>query len=396
MFNPMYIVNLFPYFARNNPVSYSWLGSVASCKLGFNKIILIGSKLQLQLPSTQMHQSWISSYVSEMSDDVWNEIIKIEVPESILNRLYDESGDGLNFMNLIADFKFADYADFLLSRLFQISNSFNFIAGISLANDKSFHSVCEILNIPVIYSEGGPIRTPYFNFGTYFFDFDGVNGNHGFDKIYENSKFCLDKNKFLPTMKIIESLYEQNDFIYNSSFSHQYEIGIALQVEDDSNLISYSNGYSSLQLLYKALWVFPRNLICIRLHPLSKFNISSNEFGDIDHSPSVFEFISKCKRLITINSSVAFESLLLGKETYILGGSPLKVFANQNLDRNLFYKHPSFDEFNFFINVYLFLYLIPDWYWLSDEYYRFRLSKPSSQDVFDKNLSSFIDRGYFL
>jgi hypothetical protein len=180
-----------------------------------------------------------------------------------------------------------------------------------------------------------------------------------------------------------------------NSEAHDYEIGVALQVEDDSNLISFSNGFDSLRLLFKALWVFPKNLICIREHPLSKFMIKSDEFGCLDSSESAFIFISKCKRLITINSSLAFESLIIGKETYLLGKSPLTVFANQNLDRNLIYNFPAEDELNEFINIFLFVYLIPNWLWLNDEYYKFRLSSPSIQEIFDFNLTSYVGKGYF-
>ncbi len=64
----MYIINLFPYFAKNNPVSYSWIGALAASRLGADNVILIGSKLQLLPPSLQKHDTWILDEVKGVSD----------------------------------------------------------------------------------------------------------------------------------------------------------------------------------------------------------------------------------------------------------------------------------------------------------------------------------------
>lgn len=252
----MYLINLFPYFARNNPVSYSWIGPICSSKLGSDNIILVGSKLQLLPPSKQSHNAWIADSVKEISDEVWENILKIEVPDSLLDELYDQSGDGLSFLNQISTVNYSNYVNFLLEQLVLLRISKRIFAGISLVNDKSFHTVCQIIGIPIIYSEAGPIRTPGFSFGTYFFDFSGVNGNHSFEITFPQSKIELDKDKFLPTSKILDNLYGVNYGKHLNSEAHDYEIGVALQVEDDSNLISFSNGFDSLRLLFKALWVF--------------------------------------------------------------------------------------------------------------------------------------------
>jgi|GEM_PF-1836647 len=389
----MFLINLFPYFARNNPVSYSWIGALAAKKLGLANIVLIGSKTQLAPPSLQRHNAWISDEVHLITDQEWSLIHKIEVPAEILEELYDEAQDGLNFLREISTSLFSNYIYFLSKAIKSIQEDNHLSAGFSLANDKSFEASCSSLGIPVIFSEGGPIRRPDFPFGTYFFDFKGINGAHSFDPIYTKAIKELDKSNFLEPELIKTVLYSNRRSFENEQ--ENYELGVALQVEDDTNLISYSEGFSSLQALFKALWVFPRELILIRQHPLSKFQLRNDEFGVIDNSSSAYSFLIKCKRLLTINSSVAFESILLGKETYVLGLSPLNMYAESNVNRRLVFNHKSQEERRNFINIFFFVYLTPEWFWLDKHYYDFRLSNPSTQDIFDCHMSSYLSKGFF-
>lgn len=390
----MFLINLFPYFARNNPVSYSWIGALAAKKLGLENVILVGSKVQLAPPSAQRHHSWISDQVQEITDHDWESVEKVEVPDEILTKLYDQSEDGLNFLYEISTLQFAQYIDYLTSAISCLRKDKPLSAGFSLANDKSFEAACKLLEIPVIFSEGGPIRRPDFPFGTYFFDYQGINGAHSFDLIYSSAKDQLNYSKFLDSDLIINHLYRGRN-LENSNKPEKYELGVALQVEDDSNLITYSRGINSLKILFKALWVFPRELILVRQHPLSKFRLRGDEFGMIDNSDSSLSFLQQCKRLLTINSSVAFEAILLGKETYVLGSSPLNLYAESRVDRRLLCNPKTQEEKKIFLNIFFFVYLIPEWYWLNKSYFDFRLHRPSIQEIFDLHMTSYAERGYF-
>jgi hypothetical protein len=389
----MFLINLFPYFARNNPVSYSWIGALAAKKLGLENVILVGSSIQLAPPSSQRHHSWIADQVQEITDHEWASVAKIEIPEDILFDLYDKSQDGLNFLFEVSTSQFSQYVEYLANAVSCLTQGKNLSAGFSLANDKSFEAVCNLLNIPIIFSEGGPVRRPDFPFGTYFFDHKGINGAHSFESVYSSAKQNLNTSKFLEPHIIRNDLYKGRDL--TSDQPETFELGVALQVEDDSNLITYSRGVNSLQILFKALWVFPRDLILVRQHPLSKFLLRDNEFGVIDNSDSSLSFLQQCKRLLTINSSVAFEAILLGKETYVLGSSPLNLYAESHVDRRLIYSPKTHDETRYFLNVFFFVYLIPEWYWLNKRYFDFRLSNPSMQAIFDLHMASYVSRGFF-
>ncbi len=389
----MYLINLYPHFAKNNPVLYSWIGPIAVKLLGSENVILIGNSLTLLPPSKQHHGPWISDQVKECSDEEWNKAKKICIPECYLTNWYDESLDGLNyFSNTISKVNSEIYS-YLINEIKNLK--FNIKASISLVNDKTFDACCKDSGIKTIYIEGGPIRLPDFPFGTYYFDQNGVNGANGFNSIFESSRNIFNDHDLIGIDEIKKNLFKEKTVENNLPVLKNYEIGVALQVEDDSNLICYSNGYDNLKILFKALWVFPKEDILIREHPKSHFALKSEVFGKIDKSKNASEFIIKCKRILTINSSIAFEALVLGKEVYVFGDSPLNIATNNKIDRHFAHVESEIN-LKLFLNVFLFCYLIPDWFFLNKDYFDWRLSNPSLKDIFYKNLQSMRDRGFFL
>jgi len=390
----MYLINLYPHFAKNNPVLYSWLGPVAVKLLGFQNVVLVGNSLTLLPPSKQNHDSWIADQVKECSDEEWDKTQKICIPDFYLSDWYDDSLDGLNYFKNTTSKVNGELCKYLVNEI-KTLEKFKPHAAISLVNDQTFDAACKDLGIKTIYMEGGPIRYPDFPFGTYYFDNNGVNGANSFDSIFNSSQDTLNDADLISIDSIIKNLYKNQTIECDFSTDTEYEIGVALQVEDDSNIVCYSNGYDNLKILYKALWTFPREKILIREHPKSWFSLKSNSFGEIDKSKSASEFILKCKRLLTINSSLAFEALILGKEVYVLGNSPLNIATNNTLDRNLIYIEPKLN-LTLFFNVFIFCYLIPEWFFLNKDYFDWRLSNPSLKDIFNKNIQSMKDRGYFL
>lgn len=114
----------------------------------------------------------------------------------------------------------------------------------------------------------------------------------------------------------IYSLEEIKDIIFNVDFIidksiESFEVGIALQVEDDSNILAYSKGFDSISLIRWVKDKYKTSNILIREHPSF---LSYKKFGKIDSSLNSFSFISKCNSIATINSSVALKRLLLDKK----------------------------------------------------------------------------------
>ena len=123
--------------------------------------------------------------------------------------------------------------------------------------------------------------------------------------------------------------------------------------------------------------------ILVRNHPGNPPE-KAFHFEHIDHSPSAYDFIAKCKNIVTINSSVGGEAVLLGKNAYVLGDSPFKFLSKelQSPDK------PVIDEL-LKLNFFVFGYLIPFEFLNNPIYVRYRLANPTEMDIYTKNFQYY-------
>ena len=249
-------------------------------------------------------------------------------------------------------------------------------AALTCVNNKTLENVCFRHNIPVIHNEQGPLRPPFFH-GTVYLDFSGVNGRTEFYSRFLN--FQEMEVELYSKDELLRIVTKPEQYSYVSKLVKAkpiYDCGVALQVDVDTNMIAYNNGWTSADLINKAMKEHGR--VLIRNHPLASMQYASNTSlgnGVIDKSANSLEFISKCKKIVTINSSVAFEAMLLGREVEILGDSP-------------FAEIPKMDEKTKLaaLNFAIFGYLIPDYLWGDEEYFKFRIFAKNEEIVYNKNM----------
>ncbi|MFX9097312.1 hypothetical protein ABTN72_20125, partial [Acinetobacter baumannii] len=81
-----------------------------------------------------------------------------------------------------------------------------------------------------------------------------------------------------------------------------YDVGIVLQVENDSNILAFSNSFDNQALLDYAEGSFIGKKI-VRPHPGSHFRLIENPGYEIDNNNlSIIDFLKKCRKILTINS----------------------------------------------------------------------------------------------
>ena len=133
--------------------------------------------------------------------------------------------------------------------------------------------------------------------------------------------------------------------------------------------------------------------IIIRNHP-STVESKLLSFKNIDHSKKAVEFINKCEKIITINSSVAFEAALYGKPVFILGQSPYEILSEDlnDLNKKFNYKDINTLERKKKINYLTFVYMIPYELLFDLEYIRYRLSNPKLTDLYKYHLSYYKEK----
>lgn len=243
---------------------------------------------------------------------------------------------------------------------------------ITCVNCATLAALCRIRGIPLVHFELGPLRGPSF-FPTAYFDFSGVNGSTEARARFEAVKDSIGVDEWCDA-EALKSLFVTRRL--PDAGCPDIDLGIALQVEDDSNIICYSNGFSSLSLLNDAKIKLAekriRSPVLIRPHPGSIF-LARNLLPELvaDQSETSVEFILKCKRVHTINSSVAVESLLLGREVVVFGESSFVFCIDTNTHR--------FNESAW--SFFLLNYLVPWDIAFSMEYIRWRLKMPSEDSI---------------
>lgn len=252
-------------------------------------------------------------------------------------------------------------------------------AVITFLNVPSLSAVCQRLGIPVIHQELGPLRGHIYR-DTAYVDFQGVNGNSEAENRECGFRgWSLDSLNGLKLNDLLLFFLKDPSFIKNLP-EKTSEIGIALQVEDDSNLVAFGNGMDNQSIILAARNQTATSSLLIRPHPGSLFTLREG-IMPIDESPTSLEFVARCNKIMTINSSVALEALLLGVPVTIFGDSSLCHLAKEIPHSLSLVRRLTF---------YLFAYLVPRSCQLSPRYLRFRLSEPGEKAIIEYHLGCYM------
>lgn len=244
--------------------------------------------------------------------------------------------------------------------------------------------------VPVIHYEIATFRHPMYA-QTAYLDFTGVNGKTECAARFELFRKELAQGARVPVLtkqQICDLIMlEKRPFSLKKWLkkltAKKYRFGLAGQVYNDSNLIAFSNGFDGQKSLEHLLKYAAKDDILARNHPGNPPE-KAFHFEHTDHSPSAYDFIALCQNIVTINSSVGVEAVLLGKNAYVLGDSPFK-FLSQTLGTP---SAPVQDEL-LKLNFFVFGYLIPFAFLNDATYVRWRLSNPAQAEIYTKNLQFY-------
>jgi hypothetical protein len=375
----MFLSFLEPYPIRNKKAPFLWVFYKQLMHFDINDIVYIGSGDYFLDPVLLSHRDEFIEYAKFKNEycipsyDLINKCNKYVIDLSIYRPLEER------FTNSIDIYKFLLLNEYepLVNELRKIFSSYRDIeAVLAWANSPSLNKVAAEFNVKVIYNELGPFRKPLY-LQTAYFDFRGINFNTESENRF--LKFKKIKNELsLLSIKELRELFLNNIYM-EKCVNKDYKLGVVLQVENDSNVIAYSNGYDNLRLIDEAFKFYKKEDILIRKHPLGLFELKENIFN-IDKSENSLDFIKKCEQVLTINSSIGVESLLFEVPVCAKGESSYSFFVDNKLPAKL----PEY--LGDFLNFYMISYLIFYGVLYDIEYYRFRLNEFSEKEIFKKNL----------
>ncbi|MEN3799150.1 glycosyltransferase family 25 protein [Aeromonas veronii] len=246
---------------------------------------------------------------------------------------------------------------------------------VTICNVASLEAVCAARGIPVIHIELGPLRGPLYR-ETGYVDFRGVNGNSESAQRYS---LCDDWQLSLTTRELLHFFLTHPETCQSLPAQTTYECGAVLQVEDDSNLVAYGNGMSNLALLAAARQKVAAHDLLVRAHPGSPFALKTAQIN-LDDSPNSLYFVALCRKILTVNSSVGLEALLLDKSLTVWGDNSYNFILEAHDDAERIKR----------LSFYLFGYLVPYSLQLKPAYLRFRLGEPEQHDIILCHVSEYM------
>jgi hypothetical protein len=244
-------------------------------------------------------------------------------------------------------------------------------AVLTWCNCPSLSAAAARLDVPVIHLEMGPLRWPLYR-DTAYLDFQGVNGNTEAAARFARSDLDLNGVD-------IEAL---RDFFRIETLppapGEIFDLGVALQVEDDSNLVAYGHGFDNQSLLVTARLMAPGGRILARAHPGSLFTLKPDWYT-VDDSPDSVAFTRRCRRVLTVNSSVGLEALMHGIPARAYGDCAYRFVADA----------PDGAQRARRLAFFLLAYLVPMNAIFSLDYLRFRLSRPNDAAIVERHCAEY-------
>lgn len=250
---------------------------------------------------------------------------------------------------------------------------------------KSIYEVAKKRGIPVITMELSAIRKPSYQMTLGHFSFQDKYDKRGTREDYE--QFLKEmKEESVPILNRREllSLFlptEKLDLIEKKDGLEQYEVGVSPGIKEDFFFDNFQKEPLE-ETLAKVGQQFKENEVSIRFHPLYAWDLDTKGWA-IDDSKTSYEWILKCKRIVSTVSNVGFEAMLFGKTAYVLSDyMPFSFMAVPSLT----YIEDAVVDLKY-LNYMIFSYYVP-WDLLFDKEYikwRFMNKSPRERYLFHMN-----------
>lgn len=331
----MFVSFLYPFRLRTRLASYLWVAYKQITDLTPEQVCFIASDDYCVNPSKyaatgrfecSWHRNDELGFVVPSSEQIkayqWR-----QVPERIYQRLKAQHrADSLVWLHLIRE-EDSELTDYLCATLTDIGRHRKIEALLTWCNFRSLERAGDILGLPVMHFELGPLRDPWYSTLGYI-DFQGVNGHTEIQRRYHGFLTEPERPISLSHTELLHR-FKSRGYQDQTPKPGEYAVGIALQVDDDSNLLAYNRGFTPALVLEYVQEHYASDAILVRPHPAGHFGPPKNLA--VDHSPTSAAFVRRCQSIVTLNSSVAVEAMLAGLPTTVLGEAPSAIAANTEI-----------------------------------------------------------------
>ena len=253
---------------------------------------------------------------------------------------------------------------------------------VSWVNNASLRQAARLRDCPVVFAELGPLRKPLYR-PTAYWDRQGVNGQTSAAALWSREKsafrdwlsdHCPDDPR-----EWTRDILAMPDIRRGVRFGREtFDIGLALQVETDSNILAYSKGWTNLDLIENANAAARSRVI--KYHPNGKGVYSGPAWSE----GSVISFLSSVRSVHTINSSLGMEAVFWGRDARFFGDSPFLSYFRETGERNR----------AAFVAWFFLRYLCPWECVFHKDYYDWRLAEPDGADIAARHIHHYRTADY--
>lgn len=319
-------------------------------------------------------------------------IDKYVIPKSFEQKLIEKKGTINDAHICLLSEVIVELKELIGNYLDQISRNSKIDAIMTLCHNPSLSAAATERGIKVIHFEMGTFREPTY-LKTGYFDYNCLYGEASTEQRYnsfvqeiENGKKeieILDKKEIL-------AIFLKRDFLFylnHLNDNPKYELGIALGYAIWP-LYQKNTFCDDCELLYRASKVYPMDQLLVRRHPGDPVGASYPRYDYCrDTSATTLDFILKCKRIASVGSNVSFEAALFGKTNYVLTECPYTYKAKRKIEDTTLQ-----DLDLYYINFYIFAYLVPFTLLWDEDYIKWRLSNPTEIEIFKKHLMYYLNK----
>jgi len=382
----MFVSYFTPFPVRNDPIGYQWVLYKQLQSIGSAELAFLGDEAYLDDPAARLAAShpvanpdWMGRANYQLPDAaVLKGVKRFHLSSHLLQEILDQRFGPNLAWRMVMRVPHPPLVQMLKTGLKTLQRSGEIEAVLAWVNCASMRAAADALNIPIIHCELGPTRAPQFK-PTAYVDFSGVNGNTEAGSRF--GRFAASGTALPQLMpREIMSVFGWAGPVGRPTPTH--ETGLALQIPNDSNIVAYSNGFDNFELTQFARRTWSADQLLVRPHPGYPFN--PDQEIETDASPDAAGFIGRVKRLMTINSSLAFEAMLHETPVVMLGECPFALGGSH--PRSLM---PRVDDKArlMWLNFISFGYLAPYEWAFDPAYLRFRISGPSEAEIAERHLS---------
>lgn len=178
----------------------------------------------------------------------------------------------------------------------------------------------------------------------------------------------LGKRKNIPLIPLIDYEGENEIGVIGEGFHITPETFQHEKITDDDLFYGIKKNFGNIK-------------VPVRMHPIQ---MDQCGIGRKHMKNDPVEFILSCKRLCTIQSQMILKAALWNRTSIAYGqGLPYSFLLQKDINSN---NKTSVEDLNFI----LFGYFVPDSLMFDKNYWNWRLTKPDSNDIYEKNLKQIL------